>query len=133
MRVFVDASALVAIMKGEEDAKTLADTLEQHDVRLISGLAIWEAALAVATASNSDMQRALELCDRYVLEFGLTVVDIAAPEAREAAIAHDRYGRGTGHPAPLNMGDCFSYGCARTNDARLLYKGKDFSHTDLAL
>jgi ribonuclease VapC len=43
-----------------------------------------------------------------------------------------RYGKGR-HPARLNMGDCFAYACAKTNDARLLYKGDDFSHTDLAL
>ena len=62
---------------------------------------------------------------------GEATVGIGRDEYREAIVAHDRYGLGR-HRARLNMGDCVAYACAKTNDARLLYKGVDFSHTDLA-
>ncbi len=61
----------------------------------------------------------------------MRLVPIAAAESREALAAHARFGKGRGHPARLNMGDCFAYGCATANDAALLYKGDDFAHTDL--
>lgn len=59
------------------------------------------------------------------------LVSIGAAEAMIATAAYDRYGKGR-HPARLNMSDCFAYACAKTHDARLLYKGDDFSRTDLA-
>lgn len=59
------------------------------------------------------------------------LVSIGAKEAIIATAAYDRYGKGR-HPARLNMSDCFAYACAKTHDARLLYKGDDFSKTDLA-
>jgi ribonuclease VapC len=68
---------------------------------------------------------------RFCTALGITTVPIGSAETAEAVIAHRRYGKGH-HPARLNMGDCFAYACARTNNARLLYKGDDFSHTDLA-
>lgn len=59
------------------------------------------------------------------------LVAIGNDELRLALNAYETYGRGR-HRANLNMGDCFAYACAKANDARLLYKGDDFSHTDLA-
>ena len=67
----------------------------------------------------------------FAYEAGLRVVSIGELERDEAIRAAARYGKGH-HPARLNMGDCFAYACAKTNDARLLYKGDDFSKTDLA-
>ena len=63
--------------------------------------------------------------------FGFEMVTIGQPESDLAFEAYRRYGRGR-HPAGLNMVDCFSYACARTNSAVLLYKGDDFTKTDLA-
>ena len=59
-------------------------------------------------------------------------MDIAARELAAALSARERFGRGSGHPAKLNFGDCFAYACAKTYDAKLLYKGDDFAKTDLA-
>ncbi len=61
----------------------------------------------------------------------LRLVPVGEPELAIALDAYQIYGRGR-HPAALNMGDCFAYGCAKANDARLLYKGDDFARTDLA-
>ncbi len=132
MSIFVDASAMVAIIRGEADANRLMAILEGDPVRLISGLALWESVRAVAKASQGGISEAWRLCEAFRTGFGIELVPIAEPEATAAIEAHVRYGKGTGHPAQLNMGDCFAYACARTNRARLLYKGDDFSHTDLA-
>ncbi|MFX7988757.1 type II toxin-antitoxin system VapC family toxin, partial [Acinetobacter baumannii] len=69
---------------------------------------------------------------RFDSKFMLRTVPIGEAEATIAVEAQQRYGKASGHPAQLNMGDCFAYACARTNKARLLYKGSDFAHTDMA-
>lgn len=132
MSVFVDASALVAIIRGETDAADLIATLESFDARLTSGIAVWEAARALARDHVAGLKGGLFETERYRAGFAITVVTIGAPEAAEAVIAQALYGKGTGHLARLNMGDCFAYACAKTNGAKLLYKGDDFIHTDLA-
>lgn len=131
MTVFVDASALVAIIKGERDADALSAILERHAVRVISGVALWETARAVASSAHSRMADAMEEVERFRDALAINVVSIGGVEAAAAGDAHDRYGNGV-HPAKLNMSDCFAYACAKTNGAALLYKGDDFSHTDLA-
>ncbi len=60
------------------------------------------------------------------------MVEISADLVEGLADVHQRYGKGLGHPARLNMGDCFSYALAKKSGDPLLYKGDDFSHTDLA-
>lgn len=132
MIVFVDASALTAIVRDEPDAPTLRTALDRFESRLTSGLALWEAARAVERGISGDIGAAMLEVERFCSGFGIATVAIGAAEAAGAVRAHARYGKGTGHPARLNMGDCFSYACARTNNARLLYKGDDFAHTDLA-
>ena len=131
MTIFVDASALVSIVTGEPDASTLVDVLARHVVRLTSGPAMWESVRAVARAGDGSIQQAWQLCERYRVEMGIALVPFGADQTAEAIRAHARYGKGN-HRARLNMGDCFAYACAKTNDARLLYKGDDFAHTDLA-
>ncbi len=68
---------------------------------------------------------------RYCTALDILIVPFDAVESREATRVHDRYGKGAGHPARLNMGDGFTHACAKTHEARLLYKGDDFFHTDL--
>lgn len=130
MSVFVDASALVAIVKNEPEASDFISAIEAERTRLPSGLAMWEAVRAVGKASH-DLAEAWRLCERFRVDFGIEIVGIGAAEMTGAIEVHGKYGKGTGHPARLNMGDCFAYACARTNRARLLYQGNDFIHTDL--
>ena len=132
MIVFVDASALAAIVRGEPDHLGLRTALDGFNTRLTSGLAVWETARAVQGGITEDMRAALLEVERFCLALEIDIVPIGAAEAAEAVSAHVRYGKGTGHPARLNMGDCFAYACARTNGAKLLYKGDDFGQTDLA-
>lgn len=132
MTLFVNASALVAIIRDEPGASDLLMTLNAEQARLTSGLALWEAALAVARLAERGIEAALAEVERLCGLLNIIAVPIGGIEGIEAVHAHARYGKGTGHPARLNMGDCFTYACARTNGARLLYKGNDFVHTDLA-
>lgn len=132
MTIFVDASAIVAIVYGEPEADVLADMIEEHNDRCYCAVGAWEAAQAIARLRKIDLTKAAAAIESFAFEAGLRIVPIGEAEAREAIAAHARYGKGTGHPARLNMGDCFAYACAKTHDARLLYKGDDFSHTDMA-
>jgi ribonuclease VapC len=131
LTVFIDASALVAIIKDEPESFALIETISAHDTRLTSALAMWEAVRAVAKAGSNDIPEALRLCEALRVSSRIALVAIDEATTWHAVDAHQRYGKGTGHPARLNMGDCFAYACAKTNAARLLYKGDDFIHTDL--
>lgn len=131
MTIMVDASALVAIVRSEPDEASLLEKLASDDLRITSGIALWEAVRAVARGGGGDLIASLAEIERYCGAYGIRVVPIAGAEAAEAVRVQARYGKGN-HPARLNMGDCFAYACARTNEARLLYKGDDFAQTDLA-
>ena len=130
--MFVDASAIVSMLILEDDFEALADLLDAEPTRITSGLALWEAALAVSRAGKMPIYRATDEVRMFVSARGIEVVPVGVEEALVALDAQRRYGKGR-HAARLNMGDCFAYACAKTNDARLLYKGDDFSYTDLAL
>ncbi|WP_374943476.1 type II toxin-antitoxin system VapC family toxin [Sphingomonas sp.] len=132
MTLFVDASALVAIVQNEDDADILTQRLAADPDRVTSALALWEAARAIRRDRTSEVDETMGELERFCRGFGMRVVTIGIAEATGAMHAQARYGKGTGHPARLNMGDCFAYACAKTNTAKLLYKGDDFVHTDLA-
>lgn len=128
--MFIDASAIVAILAREAEADDLAGRLEAAPQRFTSAVAIYEAALALARLRAMSITDALTLVTRFVHAVGAEVTVIGGPEAAIALDAFERFGRGR-HPAALNMGDCFAYACARALNAPLLYKGDDFSQTDL--
>ncbi|MEG8040812.1 type II toxin-antitoxin system VapC family toxin [Sphingomonas sp. LR60] len=131
MTILVDASALVAMAVKEDDARALAARLDEHDDRLYCATGEWEAVLAIARKRTLSLDEARGELGILIDRLDLHPVVTGEREAKIAIDAAARYGKGTGHPAQLNMGDCFAYACARTNGARLLYKGNDFSHTDL--
>ena len=129
--MFVDASAIVAIITREPDAKALADVLDTAINRITSPLAVYEATLAVMRKRRSTLREA----EAYVLDFlTLSRIELIPITIREAATALDafsRYGKGRGHPAQLNLCDCFAYAAARNHRTSLLFKGDDFVHTDI--
>jgi len=128
--MFVDASALTAILTGESDARDLFERLERGSPRLTSPMAVWETVVAVARRRNMEVHDAEGAVEAFLTDFGIEVVAIPAEARREAIRAHVRYGKGR-HPAALNFGDCFAYACARHARSPLLYKGDDFSRTDI--
>ena len=128
--MFLDASAIVCILTAEPEAYDLAGKLQAAKVRLTSGLAAYEASLAVARKQRLGAEAAMALVDKFLDGFEIVVVPIDREVYRAAARAHDRFGKGR-HAARLNMGDCFAYACARTHNAPLLFKGDDFALTDV--
>jgi ribonuclease VapC len=131
MTVFLDASVLVSVMVDEDDATHLVEKIGSSNRRITSALALWEATRAVARIKNTSVTDVYGALSGLLRLFEISVVAIDADTGEAAVDAHNRYGKGN-HPAKLNMGDCFAYACAKTNNARLLYKGDDFAETDLA-
>jgi ribonuclease VapC len=130
--MFVDASAFVAVIMREPGFEAIADRLRTCPMPLTSALAVYEAVLAIARKKDSydEVQAAMEA----VLSVAqIEIVPLAEPEMQWALTAFLQFGKGRGHPAKLNMGDCFAYAyaCARTHDVPLLFVGNDFSRTDI--
>lgn len=129
--IVVDASAIVAILAGENEGDPLMAALEGEAQITTSPVAVYEATLGLARVLRLSLQEA----ESSVMEFlGLArvVVEPIHPEAVHVALqAFARYGKGRGHPAQLNLGECFIYAQAKVGGASLLYKGDDFSQTDI--
>ncbi|HUB15415.1 MAG TPA: type II toxin-antitoxin system VapC family toxin [Acetobacteraceae bacterium] len=130
--MFIDASALVAIIASDDDADSLAARLGQARDVQTSAVAVWEAVLGLARRLNITLDNASGLVDRLLSDANATVVPIDRATGREALITHARYGKGC-HPAALNMGDCFAYACTRQLATSLLCKGNNFPQTDIEL
>ena len=130
MTTFIDASALVAMIAREPEARSLGNRLAVEPHRLTSALAIWEAVRAVARVRGVPFGEARMLVEEFLEVLDVTIVQIGALEGGIALDAHARYGRGV-DPAELNMGDCFAYACTKRHNASILFKGDDFAQTDL--
>jgi ribonuclease VapC len=128
--MFADASALIAIIADEPDAAELADLLEADRLRLCSALSVWETIAGLCRSYTYSVASARTHVRRFLEAGNLQFVDIGEREFDIAADAYAQYGKGR-HPAALNMGDCFAYACARGNRAKLLFKGEDFTKTDI--
>ena len=131
MTIFTDASALIAIITGEDQANALADVLEADRLRLCSALSIWETVAGLCRSYTFSVPSARSHVRRFLEAGCFQFVGIGEHEAEIAVEAYARFGKGR-HSAALNMGDCFAYACAKSNRAKLLYKGEDFAKTDLA-
>lgn len=141
--MFIDSSAIVAILLAETDADALVRRIEEtRGTRYVSPLVRFEAALAIARAKTpasgaapgdrADLiDQGCALVDAFIETIDAKVIDISPAISTGALEAAKTYGKAAGHIADLNFGACFSYDCARQQDVRLLYKGGDFSHTDL--
>ncbi len=132
MSLFVDASALVAVIASEPERLAFARRMAAQDRLLWSAMSCWETVSALRTSYRWSIADARAEVELIVGRLPFELVPIGERERATALDAYHTYGRGSEHPAKLNMGDCFAYACAKTNGAKLLYKGEDFSHTDLA-
>ena len=128
--MFVDASALTAMLTDERDARELLARAQKYPVRFTSPLAVWETAIAVARALGIDVPNAASAVEDFLVLTEIEVRPVPAEVRRLALEAFDLFGKGR-HPAALNFGDCFPYACARFAGAPLLYKGDDFPLTDI--
>ena len=129
--MFIDASALCAILADETDGPSLRRRIELGERRVTSPTALWETTVAVSRKLDVSPQDAAASVFAVVAKLDIQVASIPPEVAHLAIDAFARFGKGR-HPAALNFGDCFAYACAKAHDATLLYKGHDFVHTDLA-
>ncbi len=128
--MFIDASALTAMIVDEHDGIALMRRMQKVRRRMTSPIAVWEATLAVARLTGKSSAEARQGLDRF-LELGCVELTAIPADVTALAIdAFDRFGKGR-HRARLNMGDCFAYACARHFGQPLLYKGDDFAQTDI--
>ena len=128
--MFIDASALAAMLTNEDEARELLARVQQSTTRMTSPLAVWEAAIAIACVLDLPIAAAAEAVESYLALMEIKTVNVAPETARIALEAYDRYGKGR-HPARLNFGDCFAYACARNLGEPLMFKGADFPQTDI--
>jgi len=129
--MFVDASAMVAILAREEEDVALFRCLEAAREPITSALAIFETASAICRKKRLSVEAAEAEVRGLLKQACIRVVPMTDDEAHGALAAYARYGKGRGHPAQLNMGDCFAYACAQAHDVPLLFIGNDFSQTDI--
>jgi ribonuclease VapC len=129
--MFIDASALVAMMTDEGDARILAARLENSDARLTSAVGVFEATAGVARILALPVRDASDAVSKFLKLMNIELVTLPPEIAPIAIDAFARFGKRQGHAAQLNMGDCFAYACARYYEQPLLFKGTDFSETDI--
>lgn len=126
--MIVDTSALIAILRDEPEASVMAHAIEEAAERRISA-ANWLEAAAVIDGSRDPV--ASRRFDELVDVARIAVVPVTEAQARIARAAYRDFGKGSGHPAGLNFGDCFAYALAKDTGEPLLFKGRDFVHTDV--
>jgi ribonuclease VapC len=130
--MFIDASALVSILKNEDDSGDFWRRLDDSDGKITSPIAMLETVLTLTRQKRVPVEVAKNTLEELLQRAEITVEAIDRTSANLAIDAHARYGKGSGHPARLNLGDCFAYALAKQHGVALLYKGNDFAQTDLA-
>jgi len=126
--MIVDSSALIAILRDEPEATFCAMAIESAPRRRISAANFLETAVVIDGCRDPVASRRF---DDLVKAAGLIVEPVTEDQAKIARDAYRDFGKGSGHPAQLNFGDCFAYALAKAKDEPLLFKGGDFSHTDV--
>jgi ribonuclease VapC len=131
--IVVDSSAIIAIFRQEDDAADFAQRIAADDDPIISAANIVETSIVLRGLRNLDSDKAERWLDEFIETAGIRIEPVTPDQARLARSAHLRFGKGTGHGAALNYGDCFAYGLAKAMAAPLLCKGNDFPLTDINL
>lgn len=127
--MIVDTSALIALIQSEAASDAIGAALANTPRRALSAATLLEASI-VADGTHDPVRSAR--FDALIEALELEVVPVTDDQVRIARQAFRDYGRGSGHPARLNCGDCFSYALARQRREPLLFVGDDFTHTDVA-
>jgi ribonuclease VapC len=125
--IVVDTSALIAILDKEPDAALYAEAIAEADSPLISAATLLELHIVMLNRRGA---RAAQIVDRLIQDAGFQIEYFTAQHLELAREAYARYGKGR-NSAGLNYGDCFSYALAKATGLPLLFKGEDFSKTDL--
>lgn len=126
--MIVDTSVLVAALFDEPETELFFETMATAGALSMSAGSLLELGTVLARRNRRDL---LPVADRLMLTFGITIAHATASHARLGREAYLQFGKGTGHPAKLNFGDCFAYALAKETGEPLLFKGDDFVHTDV--
>jgi len=125
--MIVDTSAIIAILAAEPDADRYRQAIVRHEVKT-SAASYLEASIVLDRRGSVELSAEL---DRFLSWARATIEPVSATQARIARRAYQEFGRGSGHPARLNFGDCFSYALSKDAAEPLLFKGTDFARTDV--
>lgn len=128
--MIIDSSAVVAVLTDEMDAQRLTRLIAAAPRRRMSAASYVEVAAVIDGRRDPVLSGAL---DTFIRRTDIEIVPFTAEQARIAREAYQRFGRGSGHPARLNMGDCFAYALAWDLGEPILFKGRDFALTDIEL
>jgi ribonuclease VapC len=126
--VIIDTSALVAILRDEPDATQLIEAIRSMSRRRISAGTYVELGIVIDRPRSAVASKRM---DDLLAQMAITIEPVTESQARIARDAYREYGKGSGHKAGLNYGDCFSYALARELGEPLLFKGDDFARTDI--
>ena len=129
--MFLDASVILANLLEEPEAVAFRTSLAEDDGHATSAIAMFEASTRLAVVRRLTVDRAYEVVCAFIDGAGVTVMPIDREAGAAAHACASRYHHLTGHPARLNMGDCFAYAAAQASGLPLAYKGNDFVHTDI--
>lgn len=127
--MIIDASTILAILRDEPEALSCAKAIASTSSRRVSAVNYVEAAIVIDGSRNPVASRRF---DDLFREAQLVVEPVTEAQARIAREAYRDFGKGSGHPAGLNFGDCFAYALAKAMGEPILFKGDDFTHTDLS-
>ena len=125
--MIIDTSAIVAIFLCESDAEQFEEKIANTWPRCMSVASFLETTMVLESRSESTASSNL---GAYLTRFSIELMPVTLEQAEAARVAWRRFGKGN-HPARLNFGDCFSYALAKTTGEPLLFKGNDFSQTDI--
>lgn len=128
--MIIDTSALTAILTLEPEARRLLDAIKAADRRAMSAATLVEAGIVAEGRAGEQGARDL---DAALVRLKIEIVPLIESHAAHARRAFRRYGKGQGHPARLNLGDCFAYALAKATGEPLLFKGDDFAQTDITV
>jgi ribonuclease VapC len=125
--MIIDTSAIVAILNDEPERRAFNEAIERSDICLLSAASFLEASIVI---ENNRGYEGLRDFDLWMATTGIEHAPVDADQAQIARQAFRQYGKGR-HPAALNFGDCFSYALAKAAGFPLLFKGEDFTKTDI--
>jgi ribonuclease VapC len=124
----IDSSVLLAILLDESEAADFLQAIKRSATRRISAASFLETGMVLLRGKSGQMQKPFE---ELIVSLRISITPVTEQQARAALDAFSVYGKGHGHPAGLNFGDCFSYALSKVSNEPLLYKGRDFSETDI--
>ena len=126
--MIIDTSAIIAILRDEREAAFFARAIADDSNRRVSAVNYVEAAVLIDASGDPIASRRV---DDFFKTAQITIETVTETHAQIAREAYQDFGKGSGHPAKLNFGDCFAYALAKSSREPLLFKGSDFIHTDI--